>query len=285
MVRALDILPPPKLVEEVSTKAILDRRIAIFLEVYREAAGKDFGALTESSPIVRALRSAAEDETVMRQRINERYRARFVYFASGDNLELLLEDEGLQPIEGETEARRQERIILNRTGSSAAGPLEWYRRKAIEVAPDEIADISVDFPGGSVVRVAILAKTLDGIPSDDLVARVRDRLTSDEVHPDDHTEIEVLGAEPVPVVVRARITLEPDTDPQVFAALEPRYRGAFAEHIGLGRDVPWSWSSSRLQVPGVHKVKMLGDEPPAVLPYQVAYLQDLILELAQTRGW
>lgn len=285
MATALDILPPPRLVEDVTAEAILARKLAVFLETYREAAGQDFTALTESSPVVRLLRSEAEDERVLRQRLNERYRSRLVYFARGENLITLLREEGLQPIEGEGDERRQQRIILARTGSSAAGPLEWYRRKAIEVSPGEIADISVDFPSASTVRVAVLAKTADGIPSADLVDRVRRTLTAADVHPDDHTTITVIGAEPVPISVHARIVLEPDASADVFNALGARYRSAFAARLGLGRDMPASWTCAVLQVPGVYSVSLVSAPPPAVLPYQVAYLQSLHLDLASARQW
>jgi phage-related baseplate assembly protein len=282
---ALNILPQPSIIDEFSADSIFERKLAIFLAAYKAETGEDFTALTESNPAVRLLRSEAEDEANTRQRLNERWRAQFVYFAQGGNLVELMRDEGLEPIDGETPARRRERIILQRTGSSAAGPVEWYQRKAIEVAPDEIEAISVDYPAPSQVRVAILARTTDGIPSSDLVAQVSAVLNSDAVHPDDHVVIDVVGAEPVPVSIHARITLEPDADAAVFAALESHYRQGFAERRALGRDMPWSWSSSRLQVSGVYSVENLGGEPPLILPYQVAFLDAVTLELVSGRAY
>lgn len=281
----LNILPKPTLVEELTIEQIRDNKLAIFLKDYKENTGEDYTDLSESNIAVRLIRSSAEDEYNMRQRANERYRNRLVYFSTIGNLDTLLKDEGLEPIDGETRTRKQERIILQRVGSSAAGPLEWYKRKAFEVAPEEIEDISVDFPDISTVRVAILATTEDGIPSDDLVNRVKAVLTSDDVHPDDHTTIIVIGAEPVELTTRARIVLEPNTDQAVFDALEPHYRSSFAGRRGLGRDMPWSWTSSRLQVAGVYCVENLGDEPTAILPYQVAKLKDVILEQASSRSY
>lgn len=282
---ALHLLTPPSIIDEFTAEAIFQRKLDVFLATYKVETDTDFTALTESNPVIRLLRSASEDEANARQRENERYRSRFVYFSSGDNLIQLMRDEGLEPIEGETNERRQERIILTRTGSSAAGPPEWYKRKAIEVAPDEIEAISVDYPDASTVRVAILAKTIDGIASNELVERVRTVLTSDEVHPDDHVEIHVMGAEPVPITVHARIVLEPGTDEGVFDALDPHYRSGFAARRALGRDMPFSWSSSRLQVPGVYSVEDLSPLPVAVLPYQVATLEHLYLELSDGRAY
>ncbi|WP_428527162.1 baseplate J/gp47 family protein [Roseibium sp.] len=282
---ALHLLTPPSIIDEFSAEAIFQRKLGVFLASYKAATGNDYTSLTESNIVVRLLRADAEDEANARQRHNERYRSRFVYFASGDNLVHLMRDEGLEPVDGETKERRQERIILGRTGSSAAGPPEWYQRHAIAVAPNEIEAIAVDFPDASTVRVAILAKTVDGIPPQDLVARVGAKLTSEAVHPEDHIEIIVMGAEPVPVTVRARIVLEPDTDPAVFNALDRHYRDGFAARRALGRDMPWSWSSARLQVPGVYSVEELGAPPPDVHPYQVATLDSLVLELASGRAY
>lgn len=281
----LNILPKPKLVEELTIDQIRDNKLAIFLADYKANNGEDYTALTESSMAVRLIRSSAEEEFNMRQRANERYRNRLVYFSNVENLDILLKDEGLEPADGETRERKQERIILQRVGSSAAGPLEWYKRKAFEVAPDEIEDISVDFPDKSTVRIAILAKTEDGIPSADLVSRVEAVLTSDEVHPDDHTSILVIGAEPVDVTTHARIILEPNTDQAVFDALEAHYRGAFAGRRGLGRNMPWSWVSARLQVAGVYSVEDLGSTAPTIAPYQVAKLTTVTLVQEQSRAY
>lgn len=285
MPNALDILPKPLLVEEFIYDEILNHKINLFLAAHKAETGVDFTALTESSLVVRLIRSSAEDEYNQRQRTNERYRARFVYFSEGENLKILMREEGLEPADGETTERRQERIRLQRIGSSAAGPLEWYRRKAIEVAPDEIEDISVDFPDQSTVLISILAKTPDGLPSDDLVERIRAVLTSDEVHPDDHTQIIVRGAEAVDRDVHAIITLEPDTDIAVFNALQTYFEGAFAGRRGLGRDITNSWIIGQLQQSGIHKVENLSVEAAPVLPYQVARLSSLNIVLADGRDY
>jgi phage-related baseplate assembly protein len=281
----LDILPKPKIVEEIPFQQILDFKMGVFLTDYKNNIGKDYTALTESSVVVRLIRSSAEEEFNARQRANERYRNRLVYFATIENLDILLREEGLEPVDGESKERKQDRIILQRVGSSAAGPPEWYKRKAYEVAPDEIENISVDFPESSTVRISILANTEDGIPSEDLLARIRTELTSQSVHPDDHTVIIVAGAEPVNIRVHARIVLEPDTDSAVFDALESHFRSAFAGRRGLGRDVPWSWISSRLQVAGVYCVENLGDEPFAILPHQVAKLESIFLDKSAARAY
>lgn len=282
---ALNILPKPSLVEEISTEVLLDRKLELFLSAYKAETGKDFTALNEASAVVSLIRSSAEEETHLRVRLNQRYRARFVYFAEGQNLLTLMNDEGLTEKDGESDERRRERIRLQRAGSSAAGPLEWYKRKAIEVAPSEIEDINVDFPNASHVRVAILSRSESGIPTAALVSQVQAVLTSDEVHPDDHTTVEIIGAEPVNISIHARITLEPGTDPAVFNALEAHYRQEFAKRRGLGRDISGSWTTSTLHVAGVHSVEVLNAQKLAILPFQVAKLDDLDLELAESRTY
>ncbi|MBL4785269.1 MAG: baseplate J/gp47 family protein [Cohaesibacteraceae bacterium] len=283
MANELDILPQPSIVEEISSADIIDRKLEIFLTAYREETGKDFTALTEDSLVVRLVRSYAEQEAKLRVAINERFRAGFVYFARDANLDLLLTDEGLIPEPGATRERKQERIILARSGSSAAGPPEWYRRKIVEVSPDEIRDVSIDFPDSSTVRIAILAKSIDGIPPDDLVNRVRNAVISDDVHPDDHFAITVSGAEPVAVNIAYEITLELGADEAVFNALEAHYRGAFAERLALGRNIPEDWTRSRLMVPGVFSVTNSGTEPPKVESWQIPYLDSLVLVLSLER--
>lgn len=281
----LEILPQPKIVDELTAEDIFQRMLGTLLRTYKEANGKDFTALTESNPAIRLLRSAAEEEAKLRVQENERYRARFVYFSRDENLDTLLREEGLEPAEGESTTRKQQRIIVARTGSSSAGPTEWYQRKAIEVAPDEIEMVSAELIDDRTVRITILAKTPDGIPSADLIDRVKAVVASDDVHADDHETIIVTGPEPVDVTIRARITLEPDTDEAVFHALKDRFNGSFTERRSLGRDIPWSWTNSRLHVPGVHEVENLNSHLPSIQPHQVARLAGLELELNDRREY
>lgn len=285
MSSSLDILPQPKLIEEFTRAEIEARMLATFQEEYLAETGLEFTDLTESSIVTRLIRSAALDEERRRVALNRRYRATFVYFADDENLATLLHDEGLGSIEGETKEQKQERIILQRVGSSSAGPKEWYIRKAIEVAPNAIERIGVDFPNLSSVRLSILANTDTGIPDIELVTAVADAINSPDVHPDDHIDIAVTGAEPVGVEIIASITLEPNTNVAVFNALESHFQEAFISRRDLGRDINWAWVSSVLFVPGVHKVTNIASNLPAIEPFQVAKLDGVTLTLDTGRAY
>ncbi|WP_068087485.1 baseplate J/gp47 family protein [Polycladidibacter stylochi] len=274
----LSLLPAPLLVGEPSVEDILARKLDVFLRHYKTETGKDFTALTESSPVVSLLRAAAEDEYNERLRQNARYRARFVYFADGDNLDLLLSEEGLQPVAGESRARKQERIRLQRAGSSAAGPAEWYRRHGIGVAPDEIADIKVDFPQLSHVRVTVLASNATGIPSSQLLQAVNARLQADDAHPDDHIAVSVVPAVGVPVFVHAAIVFERGADQSILKPLETAFHMTWAAKRALGRKHAWSWISSQFMGAGIVDVQNLGAPPPDILPNQVPLLSAVKLE-------
>jgi phage-related baseplate assembly protein len=285
MADELDILPPPRIIEEFTLEEIEQRKVDTFLAVFKELTGQDFTDLTEASPITRLIHSAALEEFRLRQQLNERFRNRFVYFAKGDALIDLMAEEGLDPINGETDLQRQQRIITQRTGSSAAGPPEWYIRKAKEVSPEQIEKIAVDYPDQSHARLSVLAKNETGIPAPELVESVREAVNAPDVHPDDHITVEVIGAEPVSLEVHARITLEPDADQTVFDALENHFKNAFKARRDLGRDMPWSWVASKLHVAGVYKVEDLGGNYPTVKPYQVAKLNSFVLELESGRQY
>jgi len=279
----LAVLPQPQLVEEFTVDQILQGKLATFLKIYKEDTGTDYTDLTESSIVVRLLRSASEEEAALRVQINERHRSKYVYFSRDENLQILAREEGIIPAQGETDARLRERIIEERSGSSSAGPPEWYRQHALAVAPDEIEDVTAERMSLSHIRIAISARNEDGIPSADLVARVHARLTSDEVHADDEVLIEVIGAEPQVLHVRALIYLFEDVDTAVFDALFAVFKKSFALRRGLGRKIPWGWCQKTLIVDGVFDAADNGSVIPDIARHQIARLGELDLQLATER--
>lgn len=164
-------LPEPELIEELDFEAI-------FRELVIDFRGRhpDYTALLESDPAIKLMQVFAYRELLLRQRVNDAFKATLLAFARGGDLDNLAAFYGVERQEGEGDLALRDRTIARIQGSSTAGGAAWYRFQAL-TADDRIADVLVSSPEPGEVRVAVLSlegellTAATGQELDDLAAR------------------------------------------------------------------------------------------------------------------
>lgn len=87
----LSSLPMPEVIETVEYATVKAELVADYLKRYPEYSA----AALESDPVIKLLEVAAYRETIQRQRINDKARARMLTYATGADLEVLAADAGV----------------------------------------------------------------------------------------------------------------------------------------------------------------------------------------------
>lgn len=163
----LSQLPAPSVVETLSYEAIFAARLAEYIAL-TEAAGQVYTALVESDPSYILIQSAAYQELVWRQRVNDAARAVMVAYAVKSDLDQLAAGFGVKRLqlapgdpahsipptmESDTELRR--RIILAPEGFSVAGPEGAYIYHALSASGD-VLDASATSSSPDDIRALVL---------------------------------------------------------------------------------------------------------------------------------
>lgn len=144
-------LPEPELVEELDFEAIFRELVTEF-----RARHPDYTALLESDPAIKLLQVFAYRELVLRQRVNDAFKATLLAFARGGDLDNLAAFYGVLRASGEEDLELQARTIERIKGSSTAGGAAWYRFQTL-TADNRVADALVSSPEPGQVRIAVLS--------------------------------------------------------------------------------------------------------------------------------
>lgn len=286
-------LPAPEVVETLDFEAIFAEMLADL-----RTRRPEFTALVESDPAYKILEAAAYRELLLRQRVNDAARRRFLAFAGGADLEHLAAFYGVErllitpadktvfpPVAAvyETDDHLRGRVRDHLAGSSSAGPAAWYRFHAMAADPG-VLDVGVDAPSGGNVRVAVLGRTTDGMPTEATLAAVEAAILAPNVRALCHT-ITVQAAEIIPVNVAAAITLLPSAPLSALDEIEASLRAAFEASRGLGWDVTRSWLAKTLHTTAVYKVELSGPAADvAIAPHQSPTLGTVALTFAGRAG-
>ena len=148
----LDSLPDPQIVETISFQTIFDALRSDFQSRFPQ-----FSALVESDPAIKLLEVAAYREVILRQRVNDAFKATLLAFAAGADLDQLAAFYGLTRLDSETDAELRDRTINRIQGSSTAGGAAWYRYQAL-TSNAGVRDARVTSPNPGEVQVALLSK-------------------------------------------------------------------------------------------------------------------------------
>lgn len=265
----LSRLPFPAVVEPLDYERIR----AAMLDDLRQR-WPAFDALLESDPAVKVLEVAAYRELLLRARINDAAKAVTLAYASGSDLDHIASLFGVtrllvtpanpqatppRPAVYESDDDLRRRVQLAFEGFSTAGPDGAYLFHALS-ADGQVLDASVDSPAPGEVVISVLSRTGDGTASPALIATVQAALSAEDVRPlTDH--VVVLGAQIVPYVVSATLTLYPGPDAAVVLAdARARLASHVAEHHRLGRDITRAGLIAALCTAGVQNVLL---ESPA----------------------
>jgi phage-related baseplate assembly protein len=158
---AIDLskLAAPQAVETLSAEAIFQEMLAKLQQL-----DPGFNALVPSDPAYQILLVAAYRETLLRQTLNDKFKARLLAFATGPDLDHVAASQAV-PVErlaGETDDAFRARLVLAPEAYSVAGPIGAYIFHALS-AHGNIKDVAAWNPGiGGRVNVAVLSKTGNG---------------------------------------------------------------------------------------------------------------------------
>ncbi|MCO8167869.1 baseplate J/gp47 family protein [Pseudomonas sp. 21LCFQ02] len=256
----LSKLPVPDVIETID----YETEFAAVLERYRVLMGDDWTATVQSDPVMKLLQDVAYEKITLRARVNAAAKAVLLASANGADLDHVLSLVGAERLDGESNDAFRERGRLAPYGFSTAGPGNAYRYHALS-AHDDVLDVWVDSPEPGVVRVTVLSRSGQGVPGDEVLAAVRERLNAEDVRPLSDTVL----VEPAQVVLWELIaTLHfpsgAATEPAVAAAHVAAEAYATASRR-LNRPLRRSMLIAALGVSGVIDVELssLADDIPA----------------------
>lgn len=145
-------LPEPALIEELNYEAIFRQLVEDF-----QARHPDYSALLESDPAIKLLQVFAYRELILRQRVNDAFKATLLAFAQTGDLDNLAAFYGVERQTAEPDDDLRSRTIERIKGSSTAGGAAWYRYQAL-TSDSRVADALVTSPVAGQVRVAVLSE-------------------------------------------------------------------------------------------------------------------------------
>lgn len=254
----LSLLPPPRIIDELTYEQILSERKAALLSITPDEERAELAETLamESEPLTRLLQESAYRELMLRQSINDAARRIMLAYAGGaalDHLGVNFRDAERLPEEADSAYRR--RIQLSPEGYSTAGPSEAYRYHALSAHPD-VKDAIASSPSPGAVDVVILSKLARGSAPPALVSAVLGVLSDESVRPLTDL-VTVRSAEVVTYRIEAALIIGEGPDAAVLrdAAVAESELLATARH-GLGRSVPLSAIYAALHRPGVEEVRL-----------------------------
>jgi phage-related baseplate assembly protein len=186
-------LTPPDVVETLVYEDILAELKADCV-ARMEAAGVEYNVQTlESDPVVKVLEVAAYRELLLRARVNDAARAIMLAFAQKSDLDHLGVYYGVvrqlvqaatssTPAVYEADGRLRSRIQLAPEALSTAGPEGAYAFHTMTVDPT-IKSVQVYTPAPGEVHVLPLTSVGNGIPSANLLSKIRSRLNEEDIRP------------------------------------------------------------------------------------------------------
>lgn len=238
----------------------------------------------ESDPQSRQFMVMAYREMGLRQRVNDSCLAVIPAYAKGADLDAIADRYQLRrhvitpetdklPAVMEKDSDLLRRISLAYDGNTTAGSEQSYVFHGLN-ADGLVKDIYTYSPEPCVSEVYVLSHEAGGVPSADLLAKVKAALNVKYVRPNSE-DIEVFAGEVIEYEIRGTATFAPGpaAEPLIEAAIARTETWAF-DNFMLGRDVTESAVHSQLHlsevVPGMHEVVLDMELPIRCEPHQAA---------------
>lgn len=268
----LSLLPAPDVVEKQDYESLLEERKTTLISLYpadqQEAISRTL--TLESEPLVKLLQENAYRELILRQRVNEAARAVMVAYATGNDLDQLAANNGVQrlvltPADNttipptaavlESDSDLRVRIPQAFEGMSVAGPTGAYEFHA-RSADGRVADASAISPSPAEVTVTILSRDDDGVASAELLLAVEKALNAEDVRPvADRVTVQAATIEPYQIDAVLYVLPTPEVEP-IRAASEAQLKSYINTQSRLGRDIRLSAIYAALHVEGVQRVEL-----------------------------
>ncbi len=183
----------PKIVEQLSFEDIKNRKVTKFKEIIPSIANN----LVDSDPAIALLEESSYTEGLLRNRINQSINSVMLDYACGSDLDNLgklygierklidNEDNSSLPPKAavyETDRELRQRIIEAPKGFSVAGPRSAYIYYG-KLADRKVKDISAVSNTPMEIDITVLSYDDNGIPNEDLINKVYEKLNSEEIRP------------------------------------------------------------------------------------------------------
>ena len=224
----------------------------------------------EGDPINKLLQTVATRELQLRQKINTGVSAVMLASATGadlDNIGALFnvsrktitpaDNDATPPTPAvlETDDAFRERIQLAPEGYSVAGSIGAYIFHGRN-AHNDVKDVSVTTPSAGNITVTVLSSQGNGIPSDDVITAVTQKLSNQDVRPLGDN-VTVQKASVVSFEVNATLTIASGPDASVVKTKAEQSLNAYLkQRHALGKTVGLDGLYASLMVDGVDKVKL-----------------------------
>jgi phage-related baseplate assembly protein len=189
---AIDLasLPPIDAVVPPDVETIIaDRKAALLARIPDAALRAEVEAVLrlESEPLVKSIEASSYRELLVDQRINEAVRAVMLATSRGNDLDNLAARLGVERMAGELDDELRYRYQLAPEAFSTAGPYGAYEFEARSAHP-KVKDAAVYGPESGLVepgfvRVVILSKDGQGVPSRQIIDAVAAQLSPHDMRP------------------------------------------------------------------------------------------------------
>lgn len=248
----LSKLPVPDVLETLD----FEDEYASILERFRGAMGGQWSAALESDPVVKEFELFAYELITLRARVNAAARAVLLASSTGNDLDHVLALLGAERLDGEDSDDFRERGRQAPYGYSTAGPRQAYKYHALS-AHEDIRDVWVDRPTPGVVRITVLSRIGDGVPTPEMLDAVRAVLSAEDMRPLNDTVL-VEPAHAIYWTLRARLHFASGaaTEPVMLAAQEAAALYAASQHK-LNTALSMNMVIVALGVAGVSNVELL----------------------------
>ena len=233
-----------------------------------------------SEPAVKLIEAFAYREMLLRDRVNQGYKAATLAFAVGADLDIAAANLGVERLDAENDEDFRSRAVLASDGWSVAGPRRAYEFHARSASP-LVSAVSVTSPSSGAIRVVVLSNAEDGVADAALLEKVAAALSHEDVCPFD--DVTVVSAAVATFNIRAKLKIPqgPDKAP-VLEAAEAAARAYAAKRRRLNGGIVHNAINAALMQPGVEDVEIfepLGDIPGVVDTAPVLALVELEVEV------
>lgn len=265
-------LPPPDVIETIVYEDLLQRyKDEVVAKNPKLAAAINL----EQSPTNVILEPQAYGELLVRARVNAAARAVMLAFSKGADLDNLAAFFGVERATGETDDSLRRRAQLAPEAFTTAGSEGAYIFQALTADPAVIRDataVKVDDKGR--VRICVMAKGTNPVPTTETILKVRDRLNSKGIKP----LTDVISVVPVKVLkqqIIANISLYPGPDSGLVMNDIGNALNKVRANVSLiGRDLTRSAIISALNQEGVQSVDLISPAENVVVDSnQCAYIE------------
>lgn len=283
-------LPPPQVIEEIDYEDILKTYQQQVISVNPDLTA---AVNLEQSPTNVILEAESYGEMILRERINAAARASMLPFAVGSDLDIIGARFNVQRLsevvngvtvtekDGPFRSRIQISIETFSTGGSAGSYI--FHAKSTSVQVRDVSAVALD-PGSGKIVVTIMADGDTPVPSNDLINRVYDKLSSTNIKP--LTDIlAVLPVKRVDTDIVANLTLYPGPDASlVVADINTAMTNLRNRIAAIGRDLNRSSIMAALNQTGVQNVDLVSPQADIAVGYDsVVWVNSAKINIATAR--